>query len=517
MTPAAQVNVEGRAILASLRRFAWPLAAAVAAAWHFASFPWREHPLATDVRYFLYFAQQTAGGALPHVDFFDNKTQLATFLGAGLYRLGDALGVDPLHAIRGGYLALAAAAATLAFVAHRTLAGGAAAAGALAVALHCGFWLLGLLPCIGNVPKLGMAAFATASALAAHRRAWIAAGWLGAMSAFDWQIGALAALGAIAAALTGPAGERSRAAARVVFGGALAALPVVLFYAARDALGPLFRQTVVASFFRGAATREAALLPGEWARRWQVIASGTEGHTWLVVLAALGVPAYLLWLRSPRAQALRGLAAALGVYHVGVLAFSLRDFQLFGDLFLLLHTACFFAAVAAGEAYVWLAARLGTGRRVVAAAVAAAACLAIARPWVDRGALRVPGLVSPDVTVATQRAVAAQLAPLLARPTTAVRSASEQLFLAAKRNPLPFVVWNAAVYSYFRRGPQEDRTQALERLQDEAGVTHLVCDHPSQPCAGLASYELVETVGQPSTYAVDVYARRGPTPRSPAP
>ena len=92
------------AILAPLRRTAWLAAAALVAAWHFASFPWREHPLATDVRHFLYFAQQTAGGALPHVDFFDNKTQLATFLGAGLYRLGASLGVDPLYAIRWGYL-----------------------------------------------------------------------------------------------------------------------------------------------------------------------------------------------------------------------------------------------------------------------------------------------------------------------------------------------------------------------------------------------------------------------------
>jgi hypothetical protein len=137
---------------------------------------------------------------------------------------------------------------------------------------------------------------------------------------------------------------------------------------------------------------------------------------------------------------------------------------------------------------------------------------------VDRGTLRVPGLVSPDVTVETQRAVTAQLAPWLARPTTAVRSASEQLFLSGKRNPLPFVVWNAAVYSYYRRGPQEDRTQALERLHDEAGVTHLVCDHPSARCAGLASYQLVDTVGDPARYAVDVYERRGASsPRNPAP
>ena len=56
-------------------------AAALVALAHFASFAWRDHPLVTDVRHFVYFAQQTAQGALPHLDFFDNKTPLATFAG----------------------------------------------------------------------------------------------------------------------------------------------------------------------------------------------------------------------------------------------------------------------------------------------------------------------------------------------------------------------------------------------------------------------------------------------------
>jgi hypothetical protein len=515
------VNAAGgaapRVILGLLRAFAWPLAAALLAAWHFASFPWREHPLATDVRHFLYFAQQTAAGALPHVDFFDNKTALATFLGAALYRLGDVLSVEPLHAVRLGYLGLAALAATLAFLVHRTIGGGSVACGAFAVAFHCGFWLLGLLPSIGNVPKLGMAVFAAASALCAHRRAWIAAGVLSGLSALDWQVGVLAALGALAAASLSRAGERKSALGRVALGGVLTALPVLAVYGARGALGPLFRQTVEASLSRGAATQAMAFARDEWARRWQVVASGTEGHTWLVAVAALGVPAYLLWLRSPRADAMRGFAAALGVYHFGVVAFSVWDFQVYGDLFALLHTFCFFAALATGEAYLLLSARLPAR---VAMAVAALACVAVGRPWVDRGPLRVPGLAAAEVTLAAQRAVAARLAPLLARPTTAVRGASEQLFLTGTRNPLPFVVWNPAVYSYFRRGPEEDRTQTLARLMDEARIDRLVCVRDSPRCGGLVGWERTQTVGDTPGYAVDVYERvrpLEPTPRSPAP
>jgi hypothetical protein len=510
-----------RAILGLLRALAWPLAAALLAAWHFASFPWRDHPLATDVRHFLYFAQQTAAGALPHADFFDNKTALATFLGAGLYRLGDAMGVEPLHAVRLGYLALATLAATLAFVVHRTIGGGRVACGAFALAFHCGFWLLGLLPSIGNVPKLGMATFATAAALCAHHRAWTAAGVLSGLSALDWQVGALAALGVLAAAGLRPSRERPAALARVVLGGALAALPVLALYGARGALGPLFRQTVAASLSRGAATQSLAFARDEWARRWQVVSSGTEGHTGLLLIAALGVPAYWLWLRSPRGRAMRGLASVLGVYHLGVLAFSSWDFQVYGDLFALLHTACFFAALAAGEAYLTLAAHVpGSRGKTMSPLLAALACLVWSRPWVDRGTLRVPGIAGTEVTLAAQREVAARLAPLLARSTTAVRGASEQLFLTHTRNPLPFVVWNPAVYTYFRRGPDEERTETLARLMDEAGIERLVCVRDSPRCGGLVAWERVHTVGHTPGYAVDVYERRGPggpTPRNPGP
>jgi hypothetical protein len=402
---------------------------------------------------------------------------------------------------------------------HRTIGGGNVACGAFAVAFHCGFWLLGLLPSTGNVPKLAMAAFAAASALCAHRRAWIAAGALGGLSAFDWQVGLLAALGALAAAALRPARERAGALARVVAGGALAALPVVVFYAARGALRPLFRQTVSASLSRGAATQSLAFARDEWARRWQVVATGTEGHTWLVGVAALGVPILVVWLRSRRASDLRGLAAALGIYHCGVLAFSLWDFQVYGDLFALLHTACFFAALAAGEAYLLLA-RHAPAPRGLGAAVAAIACLAISRPWVDRGALRLPGMAAAQVTLAAQREVAERLAPVLARPTTAVRGASEVLFLTGTRNPLPFVVWNPAVYSYFRRGPEEDRAETLARLMNEAGIERLVCVRDSPRCGGMAGWEQVQTVGRTPGYAVDVYARAGPgapSPRTRAP
>jgi hypothetical protein len=347
----------------------------------------------------------------------------------------------------------------------------------------------------------------------------LAAGLLGGLSALDWQVGALAGLGAVIAAALRPSGERKGAVGRVVLGGALAALPLLALYAARGGLGPLFRQTVLASASRGAATQAVVFARDEWARRWQVAASGTEGHTWLLAVAAVGVPVYLAWwMRSPRARAARELAAALGVYHFGVLAFSAWDFQVYGDLFALLHTACFFAAVAAGEAFLALGhTPLARGR--ARAVLAVLVCLAVARPWVDRASLRAPGIAAAPVTLEAQHEVAARLRPLLARGTTGVRGASEQLFLTGTRNPLPFVVWNPAVYSYFRR-PGEGRAETQARLMDEARLERLVCPSDSSRCGGLAGWRLAETVGRAPGYAVDVYERTADpaaTPRTPAP
>jgi hypothetical protein len=488
------------------RTLLWTTAAFLAAAVHFASFDTPDRPLVTDVRYFTYFAQRTAAGALPHRDFFENKTPLAIFLGAALHRGGAALGVEPLHAIRLGYLGLAALAAALSFAVHRTLGRGRLACGAFALALHCGFWLLGLLPATGNVSKLAMAAAASAVALCVQRRAWAAAGACGALAALDWQIGALAVAGALAAAWCRPAGERRRAGVRVIAGAGAVALPFAAVYAVSGGLGALWRQTVAAALAGGTARRADPAAAAEWARRWHVITTGTEGHTALLALALAGLAVYAWWLRAARAAGTLEMAAALGVYHYGLVAFTLLDFQLYGDLFALLHSACFFAAVALGQAYLRVPA-LAPPRARTAAVTAAVVCVIVARPWVDRASLRVPG-TPPALTLGAQRQVARGLEPILHRPDTGVLGATELLFLSGAKNALPFHVWNAAAYRVFRRGGEAPGT-ALARLLDAHGVQRLVCDRGYPACAGLAAFAPAAPVGD-AVYAVEVYERRSP-------
>ena len=102
-----------------------PTAAAVLLLlFHVSSFDAAGRPLVTDVRYFVYFAWKVAHGAVPHLSFFENKTQLATFAGALLVRVGEWIDVDPLTAIRWGYLAIAGLAGLAVFSIFRRLGRG---------------------------------------------------------------------------------------------------------------------------------------------------------------------------------------------------------------------------------------------------------------------------------------------------------------------------------------------------------------------------------------------------------
>ena len=92
--------------------------AAVVCGVHFASFPIRDTPIATETGWWLYFAMRTAHGAVPHLELFQIKNQLASFAGAALYRTGEWAGVEPLMAIRMGWLSIAALLGVILFWVH---------------------------------------------------------------------------------------------------------------------------------------------------------------------------------------------------------------------------------------------------------------------------------------------------------------------------------------------------------------------------------------------------------------
>jgi len=490
----------------------WILIACLLSAAHFAAFPAARHPLATDVRYFLYFAMRTAGGATPHLDLFDNKTQLATFAGSALFRLAQVTGTEPLRVVRVGYVGFAALAAVAAFLVHRRL-WGRAGAGLLALSVQAGFTLLGLLPCIGNVPKMLTALLATLACLLVDRQRWTLAGVAGALAFMDWQLGALAILAALVAALRSDPTRRAAVVARVILGAALGLAPFLAWYATRGALGAAFRQVVLASLYRGASTASRAGLLSDWPRRIDLVRSACPGEAWLVLIGVAGLALYALVLRGPgaRAAGTDRLATALAVYHYGIVVFSLWELQGYGDVFILLHSLAFFAAVALNM--LWLGAErvAGGGRRVVGVLVWLALALAVSRPWIARGSLRlVAAPAGEGVTLDDQRELAPQIAARAAGRRVAFVGPAEQLYLGGGTNPLPFVYWNAATYAYYRESPAESSEATLVRLLDTAGVDVVVCDRGRTPLGASSSFPFAftGTVAMPSGYGVDLYERR---------
>jgi len=348
MKAEPSIESPGNAVLSSSPRWAAALALAMAVA-HFASFEVLTLPLKTDIRYFVYFAWRVAEGATPHLDLFDPKTQLSTFVGALLYRLGNALGVEPLFAIRIGYLAIATLGAWLVYFVHRHIAG-SAVAGWIGVLAVSSFALLAELPAQGNVPKLLMTVCVAAAALFVGRGRWFAAGVASSLAFMDWQIGAVVGISVLLTAALTRAGRRAFGLA--IAGGLAGLLPFVLFFAWRGALRVALDQTIVSAFIRGSVSAEGWSPFGQLRAVVTDALAHSQGQAWLVVLGLAGLPVAALRLHRvlrPRGSAKAGGNSGAGrvllcatLSHLGVLGFSLIDFQARGDSLVVLHGMAFF-------------------------------------------------------------------------------------------------------------------------------------------------------------------------------
>ena len=495
------------------------LLAALLALLHFSRFDLRQAPIVTDVRYYVHFAPLVADGAVPHRDFFDNKTQLATYAGAVMVRAGRALGVEPLPAMRGGYLVLSVVAALLLFAIQRRLYGGSCVAGLLGMLCALGFSLLGFLPAIGPLPKLLMGICASLAALLAYGGWWTTAGALGAVAFLDWQIGVLAGLGVFAAALC-ERGARVRTAARTAAGGVAVLLASGVWFAAHGALGVTWHQVVLTSLARG----ETALAHKTFAERvlqiLETVRVACPGHAWLAALGVIGMAIFPLvaWrLRGTRAMR---LVIALAVFHYGIVAFSLADYQAYGDLFALLASLALFAGVALNEAWRVLDGLVARGadattaarrRRAlaVAAVLPAIVALRVARPRLD---IELPDKIAKGATTLDQqRSVARQITAATAGLGSVVFvNCPEQLFLTGRTNPLPFGFWNRATYAYFKDSAAERPFRTLARLLDTVRPDAVLCPTPraENDLIRSGAFERIVLRADDGEYAVVLLRRR---------
>jgi hypothetical protein len=452
---------------------------------HFFTFPFRQQPLTTDVRNFVYYASRVSAGELPHRDFFENRTPLASFVGGGVHAVSRAAGWDPLLGIRAAYLLLAALGGSLSFVVHRRLSG-KVVGGVLGLAAYLAFPLIGGLPCIGNVPKLLVALLGNAVALLARRGWWLGAGAAGGLAFLDWQIGALVVLAAAVSAVAAGRPHRGRRLAKIAAGLAVTSLPVLLVYGGAGALAPLGDQAILSVWSRAAEPATVGLW-NDLPRRYDLFTRGVDGRLWMAALAGPGLFLFLRRLIHQGEGPGRALVVSLAVYHYGIAAFSILDFQGYGDVFILLHSVAFFAAVSLN----WADRRLRTGLEVIgrprlAVVAALVVAIVVARPWVaGRRFHLVLDPAAGALTLDDQRRLALQLRGVLDQPAVGVIGPAELRFLSGTANPFPLVFWNRAAHRYFRSSAHEPEALTLRRLARASHLRFAICDRdgPGGVCA----------------------------------
>ncbi len=493
---------------ATIKRYSLTLLAVGLSTVHFFSFDLFSQPIQTDIRFYLYFAWQVTEGAIPHRDFFDIKTQLSTFLGALFYVVGKWLSIDPLYAIRIGYLALSTTGGLLVFLIHRRLGRGSYMTGFIGLLAYCSFGLMGFLPAIGNIPKLLVTLCASAMALLVYERKYWLAGLVGALAFMDWQIGILVWIAAFASAIICE-GFHHRASIKVVTGGVIGLSPFIIYYGLNGGLLFAFNQTIVASFFRGSMSLEKQSLFHRLGLIKSAITSACPGQEWLFVMSLCAIPIMLLWLWREYGTDKHRLLVPLSIYHFGIFGFSLIDFQWYGDLFVLLHSAVFFLAVAWNTIYRVCVTRLlrKTGVQVqhLFGLSCLTAALLISRPSI----LRPDVSITSGMTLADQQEVAATVERYITGKTFVLLQSSELLFLMKYRNPLPTIFWDNVPWSYYRSSTTESIEDTAVRMIESVAPDVFIYKTLLQPESNLAkNYTPMRITSTNGKYSVVLQVRK---------
>ena len=439
---------------------------------HFSTFFDPDLPIYTDIRYFVYFAWRMAHGAIPHLELFDNKTFGSHFVAALFHRAGEGLGFDGLSAIRACCLAVLSIGGAAIFAVFRRIGGGSQVVGFIGLLAYLGFGFIGALTAIGNFPKLFMPLLAPIAALLVLRRSWFWAGAMGGLAFLDWQVGALVGVFAALAALRDARGG-VRAAAIVVGGGLVALLPIAIYYFLNDALEVTFHQTILASISRAEEGLANHTPLTRVLKMWRLATRYCPEQRFLFVSALAGLALVPFWWWRQRDTPAGRLVFPLAAYHYGILAFSLIDFQRYGDFFLVLQSLAFFLAMtwfvlylAAGEILNRFGSPAkGTGQRRLLAGTAIALALIAARPaWLRPEISIEAGPISVRTRLPDQQDVARQVAALTRDQgkKLVLLGSSELLYLMRYENPLPLVYFNRPALSVYGL-PGESEREAVGR------------------------------------------------------
>jgi hypothetical protein len=502
------------------KKWAWLAPTIILAGAHYGSFGIARTPLVTDVKLYVYFAAQHAAGAVPYRDFFDIKTPLATIVGALLIHTGRFAGLDDLAAIRIGYLAIATVVPILYFLVFTRLCPQEPESGFLGACAFFAFPLLGFMPSIGNIPKLLMAVSAVAAVILVGRKRWYLAGAAGVLAYLDWQIGIISLVAVFVGALFDH-GKRIRSVCRAAIGAAACITPFVLYFLWNGALGSAYHQTVLCARARGGSAPHN--LYENFLHVKSVVEQGCRGHEWLVIMAVFGACIFPFWIRRASRGKILSQVATLGVFHYGVLAYSLFDFQRFGDLFVLLHSIAFFLGVAFAELArclrhlfarseilsSWRYWRPGIPTFLICITVVLAT-----RPSVLRSEYSLVTKDNPfNATLSDQREVNEALEVFILGKRLAFFAYVEQLCLSGRRNDVFHAGWNPGNHFHERLSPEESSPDTWLRVLRDACPEVVAAPRGIRDDTGFVEYfERVRLASKNDAYRIEVFVLRQPGP-----
>lgn len=383
-----------------------------------------------DRAFYAYAGQQVLEGHPPYVAVANRSGPLAHLFPAVGIWLGRLVGVPDAVGARAGCLVLAVAAVVAVYLLCRDLLG-ARVLGLIGAATMLSFHGLAAYASDGPNPKVGMVLFFALFLRELLLRRWFTAGLCGGICAMFLQIAAPPAAGAAITALVLLGRERRvRSLARLVAGGLVPLLALVVYFIAVGAL-----HTAVENYWtinRRYTTADPFWFhPGD---RFRDLLDGYGIGVWVLLLGLLA----LLVLAAPALRGRRDRAhlLPLAVATVLFVAWSMTDFDGWADAFPALPLASAGIAALAAQIRGRLSWRAGT------AVVAAGVLLLTADAAAYSLGTRDHGLIAQR---AITRALDRNLPP---DPTFFTMQAPEVLTLGQHHSISPYVMFSAGFEDY---------------------------------------------------------------------
>lgn len=405
-----------------------------------------------DPSLYIYGGQRFADGVLPYVDVVNRAGPLAhVFPGLGVLG-GRLIGVGDVEGVRGLFLLLSAGAVAATYALGRDV-GRSRLVGLLAAGVLLTFEGISFYAAFGPREKTVMVLFTALALLASTRRRWLATGVWIALATLTWQpVFFAAALGALAAIVVAEPWRRWwRAALLVALGGAIPSLATVAVYAAAGRLQVLLDCFVV---INARYTSQSGAL-SDLGGLWQHLVAGFGWSTWLFVVGLVAAVLLAVVALAPRSadHLERGGAAAVGVFTLGGVAWTLRAFDNWPDTMLLVPAAAVGAAGLVGL----VLRRLDLRVAVTATGVLVALALALSVSY---------SLDHRDTTIAKEQAVADAALEAVPGATIVTIEAPQPLVLTRTHNLSRFLLYSNGMRRYIDATEPGGIHGMMRRLHD---------------------------------------------------